>query len=159
MGNITSIAAVVDDRLSVFKPEIVAELGESFDSAAKKLKLMDQPQIKSEGNKSGPRPPQRRINILSSDDEQDLLLPEGHPDKCDLLIVYKGGIVKEGSFTQSEGVQGNLKPCFEFWQNTLNASRFVCDVIDRGYMCFRSSQFRQAHSCRITSLHLHIMSL
>ena len=57
MGNITSIAAVVDDRLSVFKPEIVAELGESSDSAAKKLKLMDLPQIKSEGNKLGPSSP------------------------------------------------------------------------------------------------------
>ena len=55
MGNITtSIAAIVDDRLSVFKPEIVAELVESSDSAAKKLKLMDQPQIKSEGKRSGP---------------------------------------------------------------------------------------------------------
>lgn len=52
MGNITaSIAAVVDDRLSVFKRELVAEHGESSDSPAKKLKLMDQQQIKSERNK------------------------------------------------------------------------------------------------------------
>ena len=52
MGNLAAnIAAVVDDRLSAFKRELVYDHGDTLESNAKKLRTVDLPLIKSEGNK------------------------------------------------------------------------------------------------------------
>ena len=41
--------------------------------------------------------------------------------------------LKEGALL-NDGVHGNLKPCLQFWQNTLQSPKFVCNVIQRGYV-------------------------
>ena len=55
-------------------------------------------------------------------------LEEFHSDKC-----VNGAIIKVGALL-NEGVQGNFKPCLQFWQNTLQSPKFVCNVIQHGLL-------------------------
>ena len=78
----------------------------------------------------------------SPSDEEVLQLEEFNSDKCDFTFEsVKGTIIKQGALL-NEGVQGNFKPCLQFWQNTLLSPKFVCNVIQRGY--FHSKQFPRA---------------
>ena len=82
-------------------------------------------------------PPLDQLQVHPTDypnDEEVLQLEEFNSDKCDFTFEsVKGAIIKEVALL-NEGVQGNFKPCLQFWQNTLQSPKFVRNVIQRGYV-------------------------
>ena len=149
-----NIATVVDNRLATLKWELVDKQGDSSAAASKKLNLTEQSVLKSDGNKQQFKQHKiRRINLLLIEppldqqqvnptdfpsDEEVLQLEEFNSDKCDFTFdSVQGAIIKEGALL-NDGVQGNLKPCLQFWQNMLQFPKFVCNVIQHYVLPFKA---------------------